>query len=441
MPHCFRKMGQTRRQQRKLTEWGFKPGGAPDAPGRPARKGGAAGGTKRGKRRRDPGILKGIRESGRQIADAPGAVREKSSVKWDVLSQSVRGLWHTVVLCAAGPVCPCGGAAAGRQLCMHAVAVDGTMRRAWDGARGRVRIGRIPRRCPGRGCESPDGFIKYGRRKCRQKTEQRYMCRSCGRTFSGIDGFRGRHSPARAAVIALSVAAAGLSPARARNRPALLGVTVHCDTVSKWACHYSDMMGQYSAALRVPAGFRRHVDEACIRIPGRERYLFAVMCGAGRFILSYRISPTKLGFDPAGLFAAAAARAAALPRILVTDGLPAFVPAARKTFYRNAGPRFVHVREIHIRNEFNQNNVHERLNGEFKDRLGGIRGMKADNPSVVSLMIAYHNFFRPHAGIGGRTPAEAANIEIVPEPGAESQSREAWITFIQNSALCAAAAA
>ncbi|MDE0527013.1 MAG: hypothetical protein OXI27_10605 [Thaumarchaeota archaeon] len=101
----------------------------------------------------------------------------------------------------------------------------------------------------------------------------------------------------------------------------------------------------------------------------------------------------------------------------------------------------MHVREIHIRNEFNQNNVRERLNGEFKDRPGGIRGMKADNPSVVSLMIAYHNFFRPHAGIGGRTPAEAANIEIVPEPGAESQSREAWITFIQNSALCAAAAA
>ena len=55
-------------------------------------------------------------------------------------------------------------------------------------------------------------------------------------------------------------------------------------------------------------------------------------------------------------------------------------------------------------------------------------------PSVVSLMITYHNFFRPHAGIGDRTPAEAAGIEIVPpEPGAEFQSREAWITFIQNA--------
>ena len=437
-------MGHTRQQQCKLTEGEFKPDCAPAAPGLQARKGDAgdaAKETKKKKRRRDPKILVGIRERGRQIADMPGAVRERSSVRWGVLSQSVRGLWHVVVLCAAGLVCSCDGAAGGRQLCKHAAGVGEIMRRQWRGALGRIRIGRAPRRCPDRGCRPPAGFIKYGRRKCRQKTEQRYMCRSCGRTFSGIDGFRGRHSPAWAVVAALSMVATGLSPAQARDQLALLGITVHCSTISGWAGHYSGMMERYAAALRVHAGFRWHVDEVCIRILGRERYLFAVMCGASRFVLSYEISPTKLGFDPAGLFAAAAARAAALPRILVTDGLPAFIPAAKKTFYRSAGPRFVHVREIHIRNEFNQNNLHERLNGEFKDRLGRIRGMKADSPSVASLMITYHNFFRPHAGIGGRTPAEAANIEIVPEPGAESRSREDWITFIQNAALCAAAAA
>ena len=201
------------------------------------------------------------------------------------------------------------------------------------------------------------------------------------------------------------------------------------------------MMDGYSATLRVYAGFRWHADEVCIRILKQERYLFAVMCGTSRFILSYVISPAKFGFDPMPLFAAAAARAVSLPRILVTDGLLAFIPAAKKVFYRSAGPRFVHVREIHLRNQFNHNNVHERLNGEFKDRLDHIRGMRADSPSVVSLMITHYNFFRPHAGIGSRTPAEAANIEIAPEPGAESQSREAWITFTQNAALHAAAAA
>ena len=127
-------------------------------------------------------------------------------------------------------------------------------------------------------------------------------------------------------------------------------------------------------------------------IKKQERYLTAVMCGASRFILSYEISDTKLGFDPTHLFAAAAARAAALPRILVTDGLPAFIPAAKKIFYRRAGPRFVHVREIHLKNQFNQNNVHERLNGEFKDRLDGIRGINSDDSSIVHLMITYTTF-------------------------------------------------
>ena len=62
-------------------------------------------------------------------------------------------------------------------------------------------------------------------------------------------------------------------------------------------------------------------------------------------------------YDPA--CSPAAARAAALPRIPVTGGLPALVPAAKRASCRNAGPRFMHVRKIHLRNRFNQNNAHE----------------------------------------------------------------------------------
>ena len=103
-------------------------------------------------------------------------------------------------------------------------------------------------------------------------------------------------------------------------------------------------------------------------------------------------------------------------------------------------PRIARILSLH---EFGQasNNVHKRLNGEFKDRLDGIRGINSDDSSIVHLMITYHNFFRPHTGIKGSTPAEAIGIEIEPSPCAESQSREDWITFIQNAALYTAAAA
>ena len=102
-------MGQTRPQQRKLTEWGFKPDCTPAGRRREARKGGTGGAAKGvgegKKRRRDPKILEGIREKGRQIADTPGAVKERSSVRWGVMSQSVKELWHVVVLYASGLVC------------------------------------------------------------------------------------------------------------------------------------------------------------------------------------------------------------------------------------------------------------------------------------------------------------------------------------------------
>lgn len=37
----------------------------------------------------------------------------------------------------------------------------------------------------------------------------------------------------------------------------------------------------------------------------------------------------------------------------------------------------------------------------------------------------YHNYFREHEGLDGKTPAEAANIKI--------EGRNKWITVIQNA--------
>ncbi len=80
----------------------------------------------------------------------------------------------------------------------------------------------------------------------------------------------------------------------------------------------------------------------------------------------------------------AAARTRRLP-ILVSDGLQEFIKPARKVFFRRAGSVFVHIREIHIQNLFNQNNVYERLNGEFEDRLKCVRGLKSEDPGLLRL--------------------------------------------------------
>ena len=65
----------------------------------------------------------------------------------------------------------------------------------------------------------------------------------------------------------------------------------------------------------------------------------------------------------------------------------------------------------------------------LRDRFKTVRGFRAESPALVRLSILHHNFFRPHLGIGKRTPAEAAGITI--------QGDDKWITFIHNAALSA----
>ena len=137
------------------------------------------------------------------------------------------------------------------------------------------------------------------------------------------------------------------------------------------------------------------------------------------------------------MFRATASCSMRPPRILVNDGLRDFCAPARKVFHRMSGPRFVHICEIHLKNMFNHNNIYERLNGEYKDRLKCIRGLKSENPAIISMIIAYHNFFREHTSLDNNmTPAEAIGIDIVPVTDSElSPKCNRWITLIQNAAI------
>ena len=80
-----------------------------------------------------------------------------------------------------------------------------------------------------------------------------------------------------------------------------------------------------------------------------------------------------------------------------------------------------------MRDEFNNNNIQERLNGEFKNRLVTTRGLNADEPALVRLLIIYHNLFRRHEGLKNRTPAQAVGITI--------EGPNQWATVIANAAL------
>jgi hypothetical protein len=49
---------------------------------------------------------------------------------------------------------------------------------------------------------------------------------------------------------------------------------------------------------------------------------------------------------------------------------------------------------------------------------------KSHTPILAGIQI-FHNYIKPHQGLKGKTPAEAAGIEI--------KGKDKWLTIIQNA--------
>ena len=67
----------------------------------------------------------------------------------------------------------------------------------------------------------------------------------------------------------------------------------------------------------------------------------------------------------------------------------------------------------------------ERLNSEVRDGVKVMRGLKRADMRVLTGYQLYHNFVRPHEGIGNITPAEKCGVKI--------EGNNKWVTLIQNS--------
>jgi len=71
------------------------------------------------------------------------------------------------------------------------------------------------------------------------------------------------------------------------------------------------------------------------------------------------------------------------------------------------------------------NNIQERLNGEFRDREKVFRGLKKVDSSAITGIKLYHNYIRPHMSLHGDTPAKRAGIDV--------RGNNKWLTIIQNA--------
>jgi hypothetical protein len=67
----------------------------------------------------------------------------------------------------------------------------------------------------------------------------------------------------------------------------------------------------------------------------------------------------------------------------------------------------------------------EQFNGEVRNREKIVRGIKKQNSPLLKGYQIYHNYMRPHMALEGKTPSEAAGIQV--------KGQDKWLTLIQNA--------
>jgi putative transposase len=166
--------------------------------------------------------------------------------------------------------------------------------------------------------------------------------------------------------------------------------------------------------------FRKN-NTKCFRI---LKYLYALMDDQTRFWIAQQVAETKYTSNVRPLLENAKELVGKRPNTFITDGAPNFHDAFKKEFFMINNPRTRHISHIRLQGDHNNNKI-ERLNCEVRDREKTMRGLKIQSTAVLSGYQIYHNYFRPHMALNGKTPAEKCGIII----GGEDK----WKTVIENA--------
>ena len=358
-------------------------------------------------------------KQGEKIANKDEQVEKLNDRYYHVKSQTSDRIYD-VVFTELGWLCSCPDNTFRAVHCKHIHAVQLIENR--ENPKQEVIIKQFSNKnCPA--CKSLN-IVKHGIRHNKNYDLQRYSCRDCNKRFSFNLGFERMKSNPKTITSAMQLYFTGESLRNVQKFLRLQGVEVSHKTIYFWVKKYTKLMESYFEKIVPKVSDVWRADEIYTKIKGDMKYLFALIDDETRFWIAQEVADRKEGHDASNLFQLGKRITGIKPRILITDGLRGYQTAYNKAFWTNTKPRPIHIRNIAMSGERNNNKM-ERFNGEFRDREKIVRGLKkADSPLISGYQI-YHNYVRPHMSLEGKTPAEKCGIEV--------QGKDKWQTLIQNA--------
>jgi transposase-like protein len=127
-----------------------------------------------------------------------------------------------------------------------------------------------------------------------------------------------------------------------------------------------------------------------------------------RFLLASKLTDERDKYSGIKAFQEAIANAKGqLPDEIRTDSLNSYNQVVKTTM-----PNVKHVAKCGIRKQHANNNRIERLNGTLRERVKVQRGWKTVMTPLAEGQRIQYNFVKPHMALEGKTPANAAGIEV-----------------------------
>jgi transposase-like protein len=277
--------------------------------------------------------------------------------------------------------------------------------------------------CPRCGSEET---MKYGT----ESGVQQYICSKCRSKFNAKGAPKWLHTPANQVAAALAMFYDGLSFADVSRRLYQdYGNYVNPSTVYRWMQRYTKEAIAAFSGYRANTGKIWAADETMLGVRGSKTkegsnntiWFWDVIDEDSRFLLASHMSQTRTIGDAEALFTQARQRAINAPRFIVTDKLRAYLDGIERVF----GSEVLHIQSQGMATSTHNNSV-ERFHGTIKERTKVMRDLKSRESAklIMDGWLVHYNFFRPHMGLNGKTPAEAAGI---------SYQAKNWIEVVRGT--------
>lgn len=253
-----------------------------------------------------------------------------------------------------------------------------------------------------------------------KRGSQQYRCKECGHKFVDNGKFAKMRNTCAIIATALDLYFEGLSVWKVRKQVArIFGVRISHMAVWRWVMKYSALAAELMKTLEPSLSGAWHVDETMVSIGGELKWFWDIIDERTRYIVATHLSGNRSIAQVKALFKKSLESAKVRPLRITSDGLQAYQEGIRKVFYgRRRQDRVEYIRSPGIRGRAN-NNLIERFHGTLKDRTKVMRGLKAEHSggTILDGFVAHYNLLRGHLALDGRTPAQAADLDLPLEGG------------------------